>query len=657
MTGQREQALERALDRVSDGYVSVDSEWRIDWVNSRAEEMLDRTRDDLVGRPVAEALPGLAETELFDRLHRVAETGEAAELRVEYEPSGGWFEVRAHPSGTDGGLSVYFRDVTEPRRLDRELARTATIVEAVNDGVVTFDGDGTVTSVNQAAEQLLGADRRALVGSSVEELAAATALTADSTAELDAAIDAVRDGAVSERRFRVSCERDDDRRVGDVQLVALPVDDADGTVGVIRDVTERREHERIVTALHDVTRQLFAADSSEEICAIAVEAAADLLDLGLSGAWLLDEERNRLDPVAATAMTHDRVGGLPHFAENEGLIWDAFRSGESALYDDVREASGVYNPDTPIRSEMILPIGSHGVLMTGEMEPGQFDETDRELAEILAANVEAALDRTGRERLLRQRSEELERQRDRLETVASVLSRDIEQRLEAAREALPDSDGRDGTGTPNDALATAERLVTDVREVAGAASGERTRSRVSLAECATDAADRVDGAAVRCLDDATLRVERDRFVRFLATFFRFAAVRSDDTAVAHVGVLEGQSGFYVADDGSPLSGDERARVFDPEYAASLEIPGLGPALADEIATANGWDLSLSTASRAEEAGESEDAQSWILANEDGERPERAERQLDDDDDIESEARETDSRGVQFEISGVTTLSR
>ncbi|MFC6730849.1 GAF domain-containing protein, partial [Natronoarchaeum mannanilyticum] len=239
---------------------------------------------------------------------------------------------------------------------------------------------------------------------------------------------AVREGKASERRFSVYFEGADGRRVGDVQLVPLPVDGADGTVGVIRDVTEREEYDRIVTALHDVSRRLFGADDEDEICAIAVEAAANLLDLELSGVWLLDEERNRLDPVAATARTHDEIGGLPHFAENEGLIWDVFRSGDAARYDDLREVDGVYNPGTPIRSELIVPIDDRGVLMAGEFRTDQFDDTDLELAGILASNVEAALDRTDRETLLRRRTEELERQRDRMGTVAAVLSRDIERR-------------------------------------------------------------------------------------------------------------------------------------------------------------------------------------------------------------------------------------
>lgn len=665
MTDLDKRTARRALDGVSDAYVAIDERWRIEWVNAAAAELADRPREELVDADVGDAFPddvaaalretfGAAATDEPDVPIPTARDPDDErprdadlEFRIDCDSRGSSFDVRA--TAADGGVSVFVSDVTDASRLDRELARNATIVEAVHDAVVTFDADGTVTSANQAAEGLFGADRRALVGTGIADLAAETRLEAESAATFADAAAEVREGEAGERRVSVSFEGADGRRVGDVQLVPLPVDGADGTVGVIRDVTEREEYDRIVTALHDVSRRLFGADDTDEICAIAVEAAANLLDLELSGIWLLDGERNRLDPVAATARTHDEIGGLPHFAENEGLIWDVFRSGDAERYDDLREVAGVYNPETPVRSELIVPIGDHGVLMAGEFRPGQFDDTDRELAGILAANVEAALDRTDREKLLRRRTEELERQRDRMETVADVLSRDIERRLSAARDALGasqgatiDADGRaaEAGGQPPDAgtqpadagraaaendavpgraaaaeeLAIAERLVADVREVAGAAGAETDRSRVSLADAAADAAERVDGVTVRALDDLSVRVDRRRFVRFLATLLRFAAGRAEGEAAVHVGRTDDRDGFYVADDAPPIPDDERPNVFDPEYAGALSLPGLGPAMADEIADANGWKLSL------------------VDTDEEG-------------------------RGARFEVTGVTTLSR
>jgi len=672
-----ERTARRALDGVSDAYVAIDERWRIEWANAATTEFLDRPREELVGAGAGDVLPGDVAAALRETFGDAAATdasgaptpqspgGDAEdrprdvelEFRIDCDSPDGSFDVRA--VAADGGVSVFIRDVTDSNRLDRELARNATIVEAVHDAVVTFDADGRVTSANQAAEGLFGADRRALIGTTVDDLASETTLDAESAATFADAAVAVREGAAAERRFSVTCEGADGRQVGDVQLVPLPIDGADGTVGVIRDVTEREEYDRVLTALHDVSRRLFGADDPDEICAIAVEAAANLLNLELSGIWLLDEERNRLDPVAATARTHDEIGGLPHFAENEGLIWDVFRSGDAELYGDLREVPGVYNPDTPVRSELIVPIGDCGVLMAGEPRPDQFDDTDLELAGILAANVEAALDRTDREQLLRRRTEELERQRDRMETVAAVLSRDIERRLSAARDALGaagvtidaggrsadatvDADGQatDAGNQPTDAgnqpadagrspasddgvpgraaaaeeLAIAERLVADVREVAGAAGAETARERVSLADAAADAAERVDDVTVRAIDDPSVRVDRRRFVRFLAALLRFAAGRAESEAAVHVGRLDDRDGFYVADDAPPIPEDERADVFDPEYAAALSLPGLGPAMADEIADANGWELTLAPT-------------------------------------------EGEERGARFEVTGVTTLSR
>ncbi|SNZ02879.1 Signal transduction histidine kinase [Natronoarchaeum philippinense] len=371
------------------------------------------------------------------------------------------------------------------------------------------------------------------------------------------------------------------------------------------------EREQLVTALHDISTRLCDADGPEQICATAVETGAELLGLTLTGVWLLDEEYNRLDPVAATADTHEVLGGLPQFAENEGLIWDVFRSGDAELFDDLRDVPGVYNDETPIRSELIVPIGDRGVLMAGALDPGAFDPTDLELASILASNVETALKRTERERTLRRRNETLQRQRERMETVATVLARDIEDRLSAAQDALSAPDRRaadtdrslggggqtavtDDRATAREELDAATRLVADVRELAGAGADGTPRRRVSLADAAVAAADRVDGVAVRVHDEPTLRTDRHRFERCLVALFRFVDAETDRPVSVCVGRLDDRNGFYVGVDSPSLSEDECERVLDPEHAAAASTPGLGPALAAEIAAANGWRLSITT---------------------------------------------------------------
>ncbi len=119
--------------------------------------------------------------------------------------------------------------------------------------------------------------------------------------------------------------------------------------------------------------------------------------------------------------------------------------------------------------------------MTGSLEADQFDETDVELVSTLAENTRAALDRADREQVLRKRTDELERQTERLEGVANVLSNDLKRQLQVVADELKTdsssvglgSESDDGVGASSvDSNATATNSDGDGPESTAGASGD-----------------------------------------------------------------------------------------------------------------------------------------------------------------------------------------
>src|SRR6185436_12808180 len=51
------QALENVLERVSDGFVALDTSWRYNYVNARGAAMLGRQREDLLGKHIWTEFP------------------------------------------------------------------------------------------------------------------------------------------------------------------------------------------------------------------------------------------------------------------------------------------------------------------------------------------------------------------------------------------------------------------------------------------------------------------------------------------------------------------------------------------------------------------------------------------------------------------------
>ena len=111
------------LENTTDGFFALDHEWKFTYLNSEAERLLDRKRDEVIGKELWQEFPELIGSP-FEQNYRRVLTEQAA---VEFEASDAagriWFEMRAYPSGR--GISVFFRDVTERKRMEEERLTTS----------------------------------------------------------------------------------------------------------------------------------------------------------------------------------------------------------------------------------------------------------------------------------------------------------------------------------------------------------------------------------------------------------------------------------------------------------------------------------------------------------------------------------------------------
>lgn len=284
-------------------------------------------------------------------------------------------------------------------RLEREerLRRYGRMLDAAGDMIYTLDADGRFETVNDTLVAETGYAREELLGEHVSTLLDEGDVAFGRSVIQRLLADGVH--AVSDSYEATVRTADGEPIPCEIQLTVLETDaDFAGTVGVVRDITAHKRHERLLEALHDASREMMAATTRREVADVAVGTAADVLDMELNGVWL--HEAGELRPVAISEAGTELFDAPPTFAGDESLAWSVFESGEMQQYDRVDRQSGVHNPNTPIRSELLLALGDHGVLTVGATEPGAFDDRDVSLAKLLATNTEAALERAEREREL-----------------------------------------------------------------------------------------------------------------------------------------------------------------------------------------------------------------------------------------------------------------
>jgi PAS domain S-box-containing protein len=137
-----ETRVSRVLEAMPAGFYSVDSEWRFTHVNAEAERLLGYRRDELLGRIVWDAFPDAVDSAFERNFETAIRSGLPVSFDAYYPaPLDAWYEVRAWPS--PGGLSVYFLDMTERRRVqdaaERSSRRLAILAQVSADLTGTLD--------------------------------------------------------------------------------------------------------------------------------------------------------------------------------------------------------------------------------------------------------------------------------------------------------------------------------------------------------------------------------------------------------------------------------------------------------------------------------------------------------------------------------------
>src|SRR5690348_6388523 len=102
------------LESISDGFLLLDTAWRITYMNPQAESILDRTREELLGKNLWDAFPEAVDTPFWTKSHEAADTQAIVEFEDFYPSMLKWFYMRIYPS--EMGLAINFQDMTERKQ-------------------------------------------------------------------------------------------------------------------------------------------------------------------------------------------------------------------------------------------------------------------------------------------------------------------------------------------------------------------------------------------------------------------------------------------------------------------------------------------------------------------------------------------------------------
>ncbi|WP_237561258.1 PAS domain-containing protein [Halostella pelagica] len=483
------------------------------------------------------------------------------------------------------------RNVTEQVKRERDLETTnqrlESLIEATPLTVMEIDSNGDVIRWNDEAENMFGWSREEVLGEF-------NPIVPD---EQQAEFASLRERALSGERIRAReiQQETKDGAVLDLLLSVAPITGPDGDttsiLAVLEDITKQKQLEARLRSLQQTAQQLSGAESSEEIGSIAVDAAVEILGLDITGIWEYNEREDALVPITESPAARELFGDSPRFTYGDGIAWDAFESGETQVYDDVRTEGEPHNPNTEIRSEILVALGDYGLISTGAVSPQVFSETDVDLFRILGATVEGALARAKREA-------ELHRQNERLDQFASVVAHDLRNPLSVAMGFLELAKETGNADHFEEAASAHDRIEQLIEDLLTLARGETTiedAEEVNLDSIITEAWGYVD------TDEATLTVtdevptvtgDAGRLTQLFENLFRNAVEHGGSDVTVTVGRLADDNGFYFEDDGSGIPSERRDKVFKHGVTSSEGGTGFGLSIVADIAKAHGWAVSV-----------------------------------------------------------------
>ena len=473
--------------------------------------------------------------------------------------------------------------------LKEERQRSQILFERLTQPTVEVEyksNEPIVQQVNPAFEDIFGYDASEIVGNSLDDYV----IPEEKTEEASQINQRVQAGG---RLNSVEVTRRTADGNREFLLQNAVYEDGTGGFAIYTDITGRKQREESLNALQEATRDLMNAQDKQAVAEQAVETARSVLDQPINGLWLQDSDEKVLQPAAMTVESTEVIGAPPTYSEGESLSWEAFTANEIRIYDDVRTRPERINAETPIRSEIIIPLGEHGVMNMGATEPATFSKDDVSLARIFGKTVEPALDRADREQRLRNQRSHVQRQNDRLDKFTGVVSHDLQNPLHVADARIKLA--RKECESPHlaeaaDALARMEALIEDLLTIAQEGAKVQETEPTTLKTVAEESWDCVEtsDATLQSGTEHTIQADPNRLRQLLENLICNAVVHGGEGVTIRTGELE--DGFYISDDGPGIPAEERHKVFEAGYSTTVEGTGFGLNIIEEIVEAHGWEI-------------------------------------------------------------------
>src|SRR5215467_3526919 len=349
------------LDTVTEGYVRIDREFRLTFVNQAAQALLGKNQAELFGKTLSDICPVSVGTPLLESCSRAMAEHRAIKLEYYVESWRRWYAIAANPDSA-GGIVVQFLDITDRKLMESALRKSEEKLSKVFRSspapmcIVDVDKNAAFLEVNDAFERITGYRRDELLGRTSTELG----LYEDPHDLAESRRRLLAEGGYRNLEFRFR-RKSGEIIVGLISAEQIQIDGHLCAISVAVDVSEHRRAEQSLRESEELYRRLFELESDaillveQESGRLLAANAAATAPYGYSRKELLSMNRTDLsaEPEMTIRATMERRTFIPlrWHRKKDGTVFPVEISG---CYFDLRGRSCFVSAIRDITSRMMI---------------------------------------------------------------------------------------------------------------------------------------------------------------------------------------------------------------------------------------------------------------------------------------------------------------
>ncbi|MEX0269189.1 PAS domain S-box protein [Leptolyngbyaceae cyanobacterium UHCC 1019] len=414
------------LESVTDAFVSLDKNWCFTYLNHQAAQLIQRSREELLGQNLWETFPDFIGSTLDQECNKALSQKIPVSFEEFYPFLRTWFEVRVFP--TADGLSLFLVDVTERRHAQAELLEMSTALGNAVEGIARLDTKGHYIALNRAYAESLGYEQAEMIGMAWQDT-----IYADDVAIAEASYQHMLLHGKAEAELR-AIRKDGSNFYKEVVMVAA-YDWYDQLIGhhcFTRDISERKlaeaallqqaERERLMAGLAQlsasISHRIRQSLNLKEILNTTVLEVRQFLMADRVVIYRSLASGDRIVTAESVQPNYPSLLGLTVNDTSFGQRHLTYRQGQHIVVDDQQQQSPelqAFMAQWQIQSFLAVPI-LHGNELWGTLVAHQCSATrfwaayEIGLLEQLAIQVAIAIQQSELYRQVRQLNANLEEQ-------------------------------------------------------------------------------------------------------------------------------------------------------------------------------------------------------------------------------------------------------